>query len=283
VDKRRAAGLKKRWKPEDWLQWREDDWGGAEMPIDPPAAVVMGAGKRLRSAALARPSAGLWGALIAADSLQRQWEVQKRTSTAARKPWREHFAAQGVKPEWPKGDDARNHTYWKWMYRRANEHLWIAEQRVQRKLRKQREQRQEQEYATDEHPLAGHKALRQWFEFRQFSWRDASVSRAVIYACYRSTRPGVEAWPMWMRPQQGGAKKKPRPVPTVADPMDDGHPQGRNKRLREVFEGLPTKAEQRTAIEVVTVATGSAPSWMVEREIDPPKRLGRPRKQPAGK
>lgn len=41
-------------------------------------------------------------------------------------------------------------------------------------------------------------------------------------------------------------------------------------------------AEQRAAVEAITVATGSAPEWMVPRQVDPPKRRGRPRKQPAG-
>ncbi|WP_321788308.1 hypothetical protein [Paraburkholderia sp. J94] len=271
----------KRWKPEDWFQWRQDDWGGAELPIDPPVAVKAGAANRLTKAAvsrwLAEPFAGLWGVRIAADSLQQQRDVQKREND--RKAWCEHFAALGEKPEWPKGEDARNHTYWKWMEKRATARVWIEEQRIQRKLWAARERRQEQAYATDTHPWAGHKELRQWFEDRRFSWRDASVSRAVVYACHRTTRPGVEAWPMWMRPQQGGAKKKLRPVPTVADPNDDRHPQGRNKLLREVFEGLASIADQRVAVEVVTVATGSAPAWMVERPADPPKKRGRPRKQ----
>lgn len=231
-----------RWKPEDWLEWRKEDWGGAELPIDPPAAVKTGAAKRLRNAAaqrwLAKPHKGLWGVRIAADSLQQQWEVQKRVGTDGRRAWNEHFKATGEKPERPTGEDARNHTYWKWMQKRAEHHKWVVEQRISRKLQTQRERQQEQEYATDAHPWADNKRLREEFEQRRFSWRDASVWRAVVYACWRGARSGIEAWPMWMRPQQGGVKGKPRVYPTVADPTDDKHPEGRNKRLREMFEGV---------------------------------------------
>ena len=271
----------RRWKAEDWLQWQQENWGGAEMPIDPPAPVKTGAANRLTKVAvqqwLDRPFAGLRGVLIAADSLQQQWDVQKRV--ANRKAWREGFAERKQKPEWPKGSDARNHGYWKWMEMRATNHIRLAEMQRDEALRAAAEQQREIEYAHDTHPWAGKQKLRDAFEARRYNWRNASVWRSVVYACWRTKRPGVEAWPMWMRPQQGGQKGKPRVYPDVKEPCDDGHPQGRNRRLREVFEGLPSIAEQHAAIEAITVATGSAPAWMVPRLVDPPKRSGRPRKQ----
>jgi hypothetical protein len=276
----RYAG--KRWRPEDWLQWQLEDWGGAEMPIDPPAAVVTGAANRLTKTAvrqwLVRPVDGLWGCMIAADSLQQQWAVQKRI--ADRQGWRKHFAAKNPpeKAEWPKGANARNHTHWKWMELRAREHIWREEMARKDAMRQQQEWVRRAAEAADTHPWAHREDIRAAWSVQEHSWRAAAVWRSTVYACWRELRPGRAAWPIWMQPQAAGKKGKPRQRPRVDAPQDNTHPHGRNRGLREVFEGLPTRADQETAIRVMTPATGSAPDWMILRQIEPPKRPGRPRK-----
>ncbi|KGC54255.1 hypothetical protein DM47_1508 [Burkholderia mallei] len=59
----------KRLRAEEWLQWHREDWGGAAIPTEPPATVVMGAANRLAKSAvqqwLRKPHDGLWGCLIA--------------------------------------------------------------------------------------------------------------------------------------------------------------------------------------------------------------------------
>jgi hypothetical protein len=273
----------KRLKPEEWLQWNRENWGGAQVPINEPEPVKQGAGNKLAKISvqqwLQRPWSGLWGARIAADSLDQQRAVQKRL--ADRKAWKTHFAAKTPKEtaEWPKGTNARNHTYWKWMELRAMEHIWRETLERQETALKAWESNQRAEEAADTHPWA-HRAdiKRVWQGQGSYSWRDASIWRSVVYACWRDKRPGREAWPVWMRPQTGGKKGKPRVLPVVPEPQDYVHPQGRNKRLREVFEGLPTVPEQQAAVAAIKLATGSVPEWMTPRLVDPPKRPGRPRK-----
>lgn len=275
----RRAG--KRLQAEEWLQWHRTNWGGAEIPTDPPAAIKTGAANWLTKIAvqqwLERPFEGLWGVLVAADSLEQQWAVQKRL--ADRTAWRKHFAAKAPpeKTEWPKGANIRNHTYWKWMEFRANEHKMLAEMEVQASQRQRAEWIKKAMEVADTHPWAHRDDIRSAWRI-QDNWRGASVWRSIVYACWRDTRPGVAAWPVWMQPQTGGEKGKARELPSVDEPCDGMHPQGRNRRLRQVFEGLKSRAEQVKAVEVMTVATGSAPDWMIPREVDPPKRPGRPRK-----
>ncbi|CAJ5742142.1 hypothetical protein [Burkholderia pseudomallei] len=272
----------KRLRAEEWLQWHREDWGGAAIPTEPPATVVMGAANRLAKSAvqqwLRKPHDGLWGCLIAIDSLQQQWSVQKRMADKA--SWRKHFAGKmpPEKAEWPKRANARNHTYWKWMEWRANEHKWLAEMAVQDAMRQQADRAKIAAEAADTHPWARREDIRAAWRVQEYRWREATVWRSIVYACWRDTRPGIAAWPVWMQPQTGGKKGKPRALPRVDEPRDNSHPQGRNQRLRQVFEGLPTRPDQITAIQVMTLATGSAPDWMVPRQVDPPKRPGRPRK-----
>lgn len=278
----RKAG--KRWRAEEWLQWHREDWGGAEMPTEPPTPVVTGAANRLAKSAvqlwLQKPHEGLWGCVIAMDSLQQQWAVQKRL--ADRKAWRKHFGGKTPpeKAEWPKGADARNHTYWKWMEWRVNKHKWLAEMTAQAAMRKQFEWAREAAEAADTHPWAHREDIRAAWRVHEHHWRGASLWRSIVYACWRDVRPGITAWPVWMQPQTGGKKGKPRELPRVDEPRDVEHPQGRNLRLRQVFEGLPSRSDQEMAVRVMTTATGSAPDWMTPRQVDPPKRPGRPRKTP---
>lgn len=273
----------KRQRAEEWLQWHQEDWGGAEMPTEPPAAVKTGAANRLTKIAvqqwLERPFNGLWGVRIAADSLQQQWAVQKRA--ADRAAWRKHFAGKmpPEKAEWPKGANTRNHTYWKWMEWRASEHRWLAEMAVQDAMRQQAARSRRAAEAADTHPWAHREDIRSAWRVQENRWREAAVWRSIVYACWRETRPGKAAWPVWMQPQTGGKKGKPRELPRVKEPRDYSHPQGRNQRLRQVFEGLPTRPNQEMAVRVMTLATGSAPDWMTPRQVDPPKRPGRPRKK----
>ncbi|MGA7779945.1 MAG: hypothetical protein WCA85_19830 [Paraburkholderia sp.] len=250
--------------------------------MDPPVAVKTGAANQLAKSAvqqwLRKPHEGLWGCVVAIDSLQQQWAVQKRL--ADRTAWRKHFAGKSPpeKAEWPKGANARNHTYWKWMEYRANEHIWLAEMDRQAAMRQQFEWIQEAAEAADTHPWAHRKDIRLAWRVQQNRWREAAVWRSIVYSCWRDTRPGIAAWPVWMQPQTGGKKGKPRELPRVEEPCDGKHPQGRNLRLRQVFEGLPTRPDQETAVRVMTLVTGSAPDWMIPRQVDPPKRPGRPRK-----
>ncbi len=256
------------------------------MPTEPPAAVKTGAANQLAKVVVRRwlhkPQEGLWGCMIAIDSLQQQWAVQKRL--ADRAAWRKHFA--GKKPpektEWPKGANARNHTHWKWMEARANEHVWRAEMEAREVAHKAWEQERRTEEVADTHPWAHRADIRSAWSLQENRWREAAVWRSIVYACWRGSRLGVTAWPVWMRPQTAGKKGKPRALPRVDEPLDHKHPQGRNRRLREVFEGLPKRADQEAAVRVMTVTTGSAPEWMTPRESDPPRRPGRPKKVAGG-
>lgn len=272
----------KRQRAEEWLQWHREDWGGAEIPTDPPAAIKTGAANRLTRIAvqqwLERPFAGLWGLRIAADSLDQQWAVQKLV--ADRKSWREYFARKSPpeRAEWPKGANTRNHTYWKWMELRTNEHIWLAEMEAQAAERQLGAWAQEAAIRVDTHPWAHREDIRAAWSVQENRWREASVWRSIVYACWRGSRPGIAAWPVWMQPQTGGQKGKPRKLPRVEEPRDGKHPQGCNLRLRQVFEGLPTRPDQEMAVRVMKLATGSAPDWMIPRQVDPPKRPGRPRK-----
>lgn len=276
----------KRVKPEQWLQWQRDDWGGAELPIAPPAKVKTGAANKLTKIAVQqwqdRPYTGLWGLVAAAGSLAQQWAVERRV--ADRKAWREHFAAKQPKQyvEWPKGKDKRDHTHWKWMEWRAKEHQWRWDMEVQEAARQNAWELRLTEEAADTHPWAQRADIRAAWQAADGDWRATSVWRSIVYACWRDTRPGVAAWPVWMQPQTGGKKGKPRDLPRVEACRDYAHPQGRNQRLRQTFEALPTRGEQEKAVEVMTVTTGGVPEWMTPRVTDPPRRPGRPRKE-AGK
>jgi hypothetical protein len=272
----------KRPKPEVWLAWGEEDWGRAEIPINEPARVAMGAASRLMTKVAAQwretPDDKLWGRVIAVECLQRQWDVQKRIEN--QNVWRESYKFLGMpKPDWPKGEDARNHTYWKWMQWRATLRARLEELAVQDAMRKQTEEAQAAAEAADTHPWARRDDIRSAWRGLRYRWRDASVWRSIVFACHRDARPGITAWPVWMRPQVGGKKKgKSRDLPTVLEPNDPNHPQGRNRRLRQVFEGLPTRADQIVAVAAMATLMGSAPDWMIPREVDQSRRTGRPKK-----
>lgn len=278
------AGKRAQWKAEDWLQWNQEDWGGAEIPVNPPDLVKTGAANRLTKVAVEKwlrlPDGGLWGRVIAANSLRQQWEVQKRL--ADRKALQRYFAAKKPpeKIERSKGADARNHSYWKWMEWRANLPAEVAKLEAQDAVRKRHEWIRTAMEAADTHPWAHRADIRHAWNGIGFRPREWAVWRSVVYACWKDTRKGMDAWPIWMQPQKGGKKSKDRVLPRVGEPDDGTHAHGRNRRLREVFEGLPTRADQMCAVRVMIACTGSAPSWMIPREIDTPKGRGRPRKSP---
>lgn len=268
-------------KPEYFLSWHQEAWGGAEMPVDPPERVRAGVGNRLARAAVQkwteRPY-DLRGVLAAVQSLDQQRDVQGRMDAKYRREVRTHLAGRGMRAEWPKGADARNHTYWKWMEWRARAEQRGREMEEQWARDTQEEAARATAEAVDTHPWAHREDLRRAWRAVVRGWREPAMWRSLTYACWLADRGAGEALPVWMRRQTGGKRPEPRERPRVEPPDDYGHEFGRNVRLREVFEGYESRAEQQMAVRVMETLTGGSPTWMTPRLEDPSKRRGRPRK-----